>query len=161
MSENYSKNNNRLPRKEVISKLDSFLEVIKNDYSHLWEGNPSPINEYGGAQPTYFGMRSEFATNSEFNMFVPLKTLSGKFGYLGIVKEGDKFKFYLESLEEDYEFQLCESGEEVYNILETELDLGEENFITHSGKRIYSCLEDILKRKLDAELKNTKDKLGV
>ncbi len=160
MPENYIKNNKRLSRAEVIYKLDSFLDVIKNDYSYLWEGNPSPINKYCGAQPTYFGRRSEFVTNSEFNMFVPLKNLSGKFDYLGIVKENNNFKFYLQSSEEDYGFKLCENGEEVYNLLETELDIGEENFIKYSGKRMYSCLEDILKRKLDSELKITKDKLS-
>ena len=109
--------NKRLSREEVVSKLDNFLNIIKNDYSFLWEGNPSLINKYGGC-PTYFGKKSEFVSNSDFNKFIPFSTFlpnhsQGRFDALGIAKEDGKFKFYLEVADiPDYEFY--ETGKEVY-----------------------------------------------
>jgi hypothetical protein len=153
----------RLSPEEVISKLDGFLNLIKKDYSFLWKGSSSLINKYG-ASPTLFGMKTEFGEDNEFNKFIPLSNylpsqFQREFNTLGIAKEDGEFKFYLDNDIPD--FQLYETGKEVYDALIKQFDLNEKDHVHHFAQRIYTNLEKILLGEFHDKLVNLKEKLEI
>ena len=161
MVENYDK---RLSREEVASRLDGFLDVIKQDYSFLWDGNPSLINKYGSF-PTLFGIKSEFVTNDRFNKAIPLSInlpnpSQEGFDSLGIVKNEGKFKFYLD-VADIPDFAIYEKGIDVYCALEKQFDFSTESCMDDWAKGIYSNLEKILKNNFDEKLSDLKEKLKI
>lgn len=151
----------KLSREEVISRLDGFLNVVKNDYSFLWKGSPSLINKYGPS-PTLFGMKTDFGEENEFNKFIALSNylpvqFQREFNTLGIAKEEGKFKFYLDNDIPD--FQLYETGKEVYDALIKQFDLNEKKHIDNFAQGIYKNLETILKCQFKERIDSLKEKL--
>jgi len=145
-----------LSEKECISRLNGFLSAVKEDYSFLWEGNPSLISKYG----TYniFNLSIDSGKPLSINMNLA-DGLNKGFKFIGIIRKDNEFNFYLEKFL-GKEFILCD-GNKVYSLLTKQFDLSTKSCMDWWAKSISKEIKNILEKNMTEKIDGLTKKLGI
>lgn len=153
----------KLSKEEVISNLNNFLDIIRNDYAFLWDGDQSLISKYGRFNTMEARMNSA-SRRDKFQKVIPLHNNipcinDEGFDSLAIVNNNGDFKFYLEK--QTPNSVLYEEGSEVYDALSKQFDIHSSFCINSWARSIYENLEMILNDDSKKKLEDLKDKLKI
>jgi len=141
---NGSANSGRLSKQDFIWKLDGFLDIVKDNYNFLWEGDPSIIYKYSSKVVLFPVDSSRQLYLDEF--LIPKVEEEG-FRSIGIIRKNNEFNFYLECSKSYAAPVICNTMQ-AYCLLEKQCDIRAKYYLDKWATSLCNELEHIIRMKM-------------
>lgn len=146
----------RLTKEGCVRRLNNFLSIVRDDWNHLWEGDPSLIGKHGLSHVSESGVDSQKEIRLG-DAFPVGNSYEGKFNSLGIVRYKNNFLYHLKGYDE--KDSLITNSQEVYSKLRQQFDIGTDAFFKGLAKSVERGINHILEEDLSNKIEDLSLKL--